>query len=367
MRILHVAPSVSRADGGPSEVLRGLLPAQGSLGHDVELIATDQGASEDERVEAIAPVTHLAPSHGPHALAYGRGLRSALRVALKRADVVHVHGVYTYTSVLAMRAARARGVPMVVQPHGVWTPDHQVRTRVVRATWDKLVLSQSLPESTRLIGSSHREVVGITARGYQDARLMILGVPPALATIATPWTERRGVLFLGRITQKKRLDLTLRAFARSVARDAGERLVVAGPVDPALQWDPRALCDELGIADFVQFLGPVSAKERFELLASCRVFVLPSDDESFGMAAAEAACAGAGVVVTERVGAIADAAAKGVAVTRQQDPEDLARGIDGFFEDAEGAMARVLSDYARATWTWSTAAGQACSAYGSLM
>jgi N-acetyl-alpha-D-glucosaminyl L-malate synthase BshA len=46
------------------------------------------------------------------------------------------------------------------------------------------------------------------------------------------------------------------------------------------------LCRELGISDHVSFLGKQDAIE--ELLAICDLFVIPSEHESFGLAALEA-------------------------------------------------------------------------------
>ena len=52
------------------------------------------------------------------------------------------------------------------------------------------------------------------------------------------------------------------------------------------------LARRLDIADGVVFVGPVSGRQKVALYQHGRVFGLPSDDENFGIAVAEAMAAG---------------------------------------------------------------------------
>ena len=115
-------------------------------------------------------------------------------------------------------------------------------------------------------------------------------------TTATPDSELVFVTAM-RLSRKKRADRLLRAFAgtmRFVGGSPSLSLVIAGdgPDRPALQ----RLASELGVADRVRFAGALSRVELRALYARSAVFVLPSERESFGLAALEARAAGLPVI-----------------------------------------------------------------------
>jgi len=105
------------------------------------------------------------------------------------------------------------------------------------------------------------------------------------------------VLSVGRIASGKGIELLLEVMADLPTA----HLVLAGPdaghgVGQAVERAARSGAT----AGRVHRLGPV--EEPLELYPDADVFVLASDEESFGMVAAEAAAAGTPVVVTDRCG-----------------------------------------------------------------
>jgi D-inositol-3-phosphate glycosyltransferase len=111
------------------------------------------------------------------------------------------------------------------------------------------------------------------------------------------------LLFAGRIQPLKAPDVLLRAVAALVRREPWRRSrlvvpVVGGPSGSGLD-KPQALADlaaELGIADLVRFVPPVSQAELAQWYAAATVVAVPSYNESFGLVAAEAQATGTPVV-----------------------------------------------------------------------
>src|SRR5206468_1844632 len=133
--------------------------------------------------------------------------------------------------------------------------------------------------------------------------LLERAVPEALAA------ARRGgvvVSFVGRFAEKKGLPRLLDAF-ESVAGD-DDVLVLAGASDAAydgLRFDLDAKLSTNRRRTQVARPGWIDAATRSALWTLPSVFVLPSDDENFGMAVAEAMAGGVPVVISDRV-ALAD-------------------------------------------------------------
>jgi glycosyltransferase involved in cell wall biosynthesis len=147
--------------------------------------------------------------------------------------------------------------------------------------------------------------------------------------------QEKIVLFLGRISPIKNLDMLVQAFA--MARLTGWRLLLAGPVlepDYAIYLD--RLIAALPLKDSVLMAAPVYGPDKFAALAAADLLVLPSVSESFGNAAAEAVAAGVPVLVTEGCGIAPMVHGRaGLAVRCQTDA--LADGLRRLCDPAERA------------------------------
>jgi glycosyltransferase involved in cell wall biosynthesis len=107
------------------------------------------------------------------------------------------------------------------------------------------------------------------------------------------------VLFLGKVTPRKRLDTLVRAFASLDRTDA--RLVIAGN-DMGAMPAARAELRRLSLKERTTITGLLRGSDRVEALSSADVVVYPSSDEVFGLVAFEALLAGTPVVVADDSG-----------------------------------------------------------------
>ena len=107
-------------------------------------------------------------------------------------------------------------------------------------------------------------------------------------------------MFFGRVHPKKGFDLLLPALAvLSKSRDF--HLLVAGPGDDAYIDSLKSEVDRRGIGSRVTFAGMLNGADRLRPLADADIFVLPSYNENFGIAVAEAMACGIPVVVSDQV------------------------------------------------------------------
>ena len=163
----------------------------------------------------------------------------------------------------------------------------------------------------------------------------------------------------------KRVEDVVRIFAR-VAAQIPARLAMAGdgPERPRAE----ALAAELGVGDRVQFLGQQGAIEK--LLACADLFLLPSETESFGLAALEAMACGVPPVASD-VGGLPEVIENGVSgiLAPPGDVEQMAERAAALLKAPEEAEAMGRAARLRAVERFDRSIGIAAyeSAYRKLL
>lgn len=126
----------------------------------------------------------------------------------------------------------------------------------------------------------------------------------ARRTLGLPDPEVPVVLFLSKLIPRKRPMDLLRAFATVRQEDEGPlalAVVGEGPERKRLE----EFVDQRQVPD-VHFLGFRNQSELPEIYGASDIFVLPSENEPWGLVVNEAMSAGLPIVVTDEVGAAAD-------------------------------------------------------------
>ncbi len=114
------------------------------------------------------------------------------------------------------------------------------------------------------------------------------------------------LLFLGRIYPDKGLHTAIR-----LVQEAGERLIIAGPVfEPDRPYFDRQIRDQID-GDRIVYVGPADHARKVDLMKRARALVLPLEvDETFGLAMIEAMACGTPVLAYAR-GAVPEVVVQG--------------------------------------------------------
>ncbi|MGE0725090.1 MAG: glycosyltransferase [Alphaproteobacteria bacterium] len=359
LTIVHVIANLADRLGGPVQACLGMAGAVAARGHRVSIHTTDwdvDGARRTglETVDGVAIHRHRAilGDRWPVSPA----LHRALDRALSDADVAHVHSLYHFHDWSAARLSRRHGVAMIVRPHGTLEPYIRARGRLQKRIADTLFQRRALARAAAVHYTSAQEArlaadavpgtpAAIVPLGIEAARYRAL--PPAGAFRARHRAigGRRIVLFLGRLAEKKGLDLLVPAFAR-VADAHDLHLVLAGP-DAGMGGAVAGWIEAHGLAGRTTVAGMVRGADKMALLADAWCFALPSYSENFAIAAAEAMGAGLPVLLSDRVGIAEEAAAAGAALVGPPSVETIAGQIATLAGDegrarAMGAAGRAL-------------------------
>jgi len=364
VRLLHVVPTYLPATryGGPIYAVHGLCRALAARGHEVDVFTTNVDGRGETDVPLGVPVAldGVSIRYFPSTyrrLYYSPRMRRALNELVAGYDAIHLHSVFLWPTYAAARAARRHGVPYVVSPRGMLVPDLIARkSRFAKNLWISAVERRTFANAAS---------VHFTARVEWDAARQIsiplpspvvipngIEVPPAAATPRLPDT----LLFLGRINWKKGLDRLLDA----VKAVPGVKIVIAGNDDEELTAVLQAQARRNGIADRIDFRGPVSGAAKEELLRTSTALVLPSLSENFGNVVLEAMAVEMPVVVTAEVGLAADVASAGAGIVTSNLPEPLAAAIHTLLSDsgARAEMGRRGRELVKARFTWERVASE---------
>jgi glycosyltransferase involved in cell wall biosynthesis len=178
-------------------------------------------------------------------------------------------------------------------------------------------------------------------------------------------TQRYGVrgpfvLFVSSLWPYKNCDGLLRAFARADLPD--HRLVVVGPGrDVEYVAELRALADDLGVADRVDWVGGVPLEETVHFYRAARVFAYPSHNETFGLPILEAMASGC-PVVTSDCSAMPETAGGAALLADPRDPESIATALEQAC-GSEAILLRKLGLERAQDFTWAVTAERTLEVY----
>lgn len=293
MDIAFLTPSLSRALGGVYEAQRDLAR---SLHENTQIRVTIYGL-RDEYFEADTPsfgdVQVLGYSRrGPRAFGYSPELRRAF--LRSRADVAHLHSIWTYPSLAISEWGKATGRPYLISIHGMLDPWALTQSR-----WKKRIAAlayqrRALANARCIHVLNEAELDAVRAYGLSGPICVIpngvmLPDEQESPTNKIGLEERgRSLLYLGRLHPKKNLANVLTAFSMTAGTHADWRLDIVGwPLD-SYHDELKAQADRLGIADKVNFRGPLYGAEKGAMFSSADAFILASHSEGMPMAVLEA-------------------------------------------------------------------------------
>jgi glycosyltransferase involved in cell wall biosynthesis len=314
VKILNVIHSVNRVHGGPAEGLRQLIGANANLGHRHEVVTLDAPGSA-WLSDFPVPLHPVGPSH----LKYGYTPRLVpwLKAHAQEFDAVIVHGLWQYAGFGTRRALRDMQVPYFVFCHGMLDPwfkrEYPLKHLKKWLYWPWGEYRVLRDASAVLFTAEEESILARQSFWLYRARHAVVGYGMQLDVVAHaaraetfhaafPATRgKRIVLFLGRIHPKKGCDLLIEAFARLAQREPSLHLVLAGPDQVGAQRGLEALAARLGVAERITWCGMLGGELKWAAFRAAEVFALPSHQENFGIAVAEALAVGLPVLTSQRV------------------------------------------------------------------
>ena len=243
-----------------------------------------------------------------------------LREADVRCTPVPAYGRLRWRTLRAMNAAFDAARPDIVQTHSYRPNAHVLLSRLVgRRPEPWLAFFHGTTAENRLVKLYHAldrfllaraDAVCVVAKSQREHLAHIRNVsivpnavllPDSPRSIVSTFPRTDAVLYVGRLSHEKGVDVLLEAWPGVVASRPSATLTVVGDGPERFKLD--AQCDRLGIRGSVRFIGHQETPWPFYAQAS--VVVLPSRSEGIPNVLLEAVARDLRIVAT-RVGGVPD-------------------------------------------------------------
>ena len=366
MKVLQVVPSLAPEWGGPVKVVNELAGALEVIGVSSEIIS-----AQGRRVGNPETVTNDIPIHlfetGPIArlwTAHTPGLKKTLAQKIPDFDLVHIQELWHYTGYIASKIARSRNVPYIVTIHGElneWNlQQKRLKKQIYMTAIQRGILQKSAAlhaitqaESNRIRQLEIETPVAMIPNGIHTEEFENLPDRSQFVSRYPELENRLIVLFLGRIQQKKGLDILAQAFGNLVRTRHDVRLVVAGPDEDNTLTEIKTILKSQGALEKAVFPGMLTGEQKLEALGAADIFALTSYSEGFSVALLEALSAGLPLVITDECNFPEVGDSRAGFVVRPNDSE-TASALMSLLDSAD--LRREMSENARrlvrSNYTW---------------
>jgi glycosyltransferase involved in cell wall biosynthesis len=323
MNILHVISSFPPAHsyGGPAQqaflICRDLV----KRGHDVTVYTTDvldsgsrtQQNSNPAIIEGVKvfrfkninnDLAHMNFSCAP-------GMAIALKKNIKKFDIIHLHDFRTFQAIITHYYAKKYNIPYIFQARG--DIENIIRLQKMKHLFDNIWGISICRNAKICVPTAKIEAIQYKKLGVAEKQIEIIQNAidinqyrkiPKYGEFRKKYSisgTEKIILSIGRIHEKKGLDLLIKSFAQIQEKIPDTLLVIVGP-DEGFLSELDKISKILNIQNKIIFTGPLYGDQKLMAYRDADVFVLPSKSENFGNVVIEALACGTPIIVTNLCG-----------------------------------------------------------------
>jgi glycosyltransferase involved in cell wall biosynthesis len=291
---------------------------------------------------------------------------SRLLPEVRRADLVHLTGVYSFPTIPTLTAAAMLRKPVVWSPRGALQRWAGSRRAALKRLWE-LACVPLTGRRTILHVTSEQERIESHRR---FRRLNTTVIPNGVRLPQDPaFQVGDGLLrmgFIGRLDPKKGLENLLEASAMVKADGTRFTLAIAGGGPEQYVRALRAQAAMLGLEGDVRFAGEVHNRAKRTFFEGINLLVVPSHTENFALVVAEALASGIPVIASKGT-PWEGLEEKDCGLWVNNSPAELAHAIKRMRDAPLAAMGMRGREWMAADFSWSSAARAMCNTYSSLL
>ena len=315
-KILHIISSCDPATGGPIEGIKQFYNIYKKLNIEINILTND-GPKDKFLNDKNLPKVFTT---GPLPIIYKKlnnfnpKLFNWLNHNIMNYNFVIVDGIWQFHNYAVYKTAKKFNIPYFVFPHGMldpWFNEKYFLKKIKKIIYWHMIQHRVLQNAKKVLFTTKLEAY-LAKKSFKPYNLnqKVIGYGiegnPFLKSKENFFLkkykklkQKKILLYLGRITEKKGLDLLINAF--SLVRETDMQLVIAGNNNNKYAKQMKSLIDNLKIKKFITWTGPIYNKFKWDTLKVASLFCLPSHQENFGISIVEALSSGTPVLITNKI------------------------------------------------------------------
>ncbi len=326
LKILHIIPDLSPKTGGPVAALKAMSSSQAELGYDVSIATTDLDHDKNLKIKNVKILYFKC---NIKTIRYSHSLKQYLKNNIIKFGIVHIHTIWQYPTYIAGKICKQYKIPYILRPCGMLDKWSFKQKKLKKAIYYNLFEKKTIKNAEAIHFATeyeHEESLKIINNNNYFISPLSLDSPIKKINNA-PMVSEPYILFLSRIHPIKHPDLLIKAFSKILNDFSEYNLVLAGPCKDCYKQTLNQLIKGLNLTNKVHFPGIVHGDQKENLLKYADFFVLPSQHENFGIAAAEAMGAGLPIIVGEKVALGDDVIKYNTGLIVKLTADDIARAM----------------------------------------
>lgn len=389
MKVLHVVYDCRPGNfgGGVAKMVFELACAQVRNGVDAEIWTVSDELAGQTQIWNGVSIRYFKPEHSGGFLRISsvvgsRAIVEAIVSGGANRPIIHAHNTFHPLNVEAGKAARKIGAIHYFHPHGALDPmlfpDLSARA-VLKKSYIGLLERPTLNAATGVIALTPFERKQLQEIGISAPIHVVpngIELPPHVDSSArNRFREKYGIplaapvlLFLGRITPKKKVHEIMEALALLARQQPSLHLVIVGGKDgePDYVRTLHRLAEEMGVTDKISWTGHLNEIDKPAAFAAADIFLHASSSEGMAMAILEAMAHGMPVIATR--GCYMNAAAAADALVEcEQGAVNVSQAIEKLLSDRprRERLGKAGRDYVARVHNWDAIARSLSAIYGS--
>ena len=237
-----------------------------------------------------------------------------LKKIFKEEDIDIVHIILPMSgSIMAIKAARALNIKIVAHSHSQPENLFMDMPKVIQPTLNNLwnsYLSWTYDKAESLIYPSEmaRSLLEKLSKKNQSSHVISNGIntkefkPTSIGDFYKKFVipeNTTKLLFVGRLFPEKSVDTIIKAVPHIIKDNPNTHIMIVG--GGHMKSKLEKLVDDIGVKEFVSFLGLVSEENKILAYNASDIFILPSLAELEGMVVLEAMACGKPIIISDSI------------------------------------------------------------------
>lgn len=317
MKILFVTPCYypAIAFGGTTSAITQICSALQESGASVDVFTTNSNGNlgylnvsiNTPVVVDAVEVTYFPCNIGNERALYSSDLVARLKDRVKKYDLVYISAIWQYIGVSAAKICRNNLVPYIYGTHGSFSEKLMKKKVSIKKIYFELFLKPALRNARALHITAQQELADAKANWLVNDSLITIPniINPELykRVESNTFRERYNIpetakliITVSRPDWMKRVDLLI----KSITDHPNYYLVYAGQDRHPIAKEWKDLAKSKGLSDRFICTGLLDRAALLEAYSASDVFCLISENENFGMVAAEALLCEVPIIVSKQ-------------------------------------------------------------------